>query len=248
MNCEKCQELLSDYLDGTLDGRDRATLGAHLDDCMSCADVRSELADIVGVAYETRGELIAPPNERAMWLRIRNTIESEDSFRHATVAASNARQARAGFLPRLFNKRWELTLPQMATSVAAIAVAVALVTTLGVQHLMSASTVSADRDARAAGVEQQQQRAVMLNGAYPQTYLEPQQANITYWQGRVEQRKANWNPRMRDSFERSVSVLDDAVNESLGELRQNPHDEVAEEMLNSALRDKIELLREFGDQ
>ena len=53
---------------------------------------------------------------------------------------------------------------------------------------------------------------------------------------------------MRASFERSVGVLDQAVNESLADLQQNPHDEVAEEMLNSALQDKIELLKEFGEQ
>ncbi len=246
MNCGKCQELLSDFLDGTLNGTDQAMLGAHLDDCMSCADVRSELAEIVGFAQETRGELVSPPNERAMWLRIRNTIESEDSFRHATVSNARVEQPQAGFLSRLFNKRWELTLPQMATSVAAIAVAVALVTTLGVQRLTNNVAVRSDNDAR-SGIQQQQGDA-MLVGSYPHSYVEPQQANINYWQGRVQQRKANWNPRMRDSFERSLVALDEAVNESLGELRQNPHDEVAEEMLNSALRDKMELLREFGDQ
>jgi hypothetical protein len=53
---------------------------------------------------------------------------------------------------------------------------------------------------------------------------------------------------MRASFDRSISVLDESVNDSLTDLRQNPHDEVAEEMLHSALRDKIELLREFGEQ
>ena len=38
-----------------------------------------------------------------------------------------------------------------------------------------------------------------------------------------------------------------AVNNSLAELRKNPHDEVSEEMLNSALNDKMALLREFSD-
>jgi hypothetical protein len=64
----------------------------------------------------------------------------------------------------------------------------------------------------------------------------------------VQARKASWNPRMRASFDRSVHVLDETVSDSLNDLRQNPHDEIAEEMLNSALRDKIELMREFGEQ
>ena len=71
---------------------------------------------------------------------------------------------------------------------------------------------------------------------------------MRYWQQRVEARKASWNPRMRASFDRSLNVLDQTVNDSLDDLRQNPHDEVAEEMLNSALHDKIELLKEFGEQ
>ena len=52
---------------------------------------------------------------------------------------------------------------------------------------------------------------------------------------------------MREAFERNMNVIDQAVNYSRDELRRNPHDEVSEEMLNSALSDKMELLREFAD-
>ena len=45
---------------------------------------------------------------------------------------------------------------------------------------------------------------------------------------------------MRDSFERSLGVIDQAVVNSLDELKTNPHDEVSEEMLNSALRDRMD--------
>jgi hypothetical protein len=37
------------------------------------------------------------------------------------------------------------------------------------------------------------------------------------------------------------------VAEQEKQLQVNPHDEVSEEMLNSALSDKMELLREFAD-
>ncbi len=91
-------------------------------------------------------------------------------------------------------------------------------------------------------------RRVVSQDLYPATYLEPHEPSLHYWEQRVAARKASWNPRMRASFERSVMVLDQTVSESLDDLRQNPHDEVAEEVLNAALRDKIELLREFGEQ
>lgn len=242
MNCEKCQELLSDYLDGALPHGERARVAAHLGGCPACAEVREELRDIVASARASREQLTAPADSQALWLRIREAVEQEESFAPAAVAApSRARAARAGFWARLLEKRWEFSLPQLASGVAALVVAVAALTAAGVQF------VSAGR-----GGEGIKGRNV-ANEATParfrtETYLQPHQASLQYWQRRVEQRKASWNPRMRESFDRSVSVLDEAMNESMGELERNPHDEVAEQMLNSALRDKIELLREFGEQ
>jgi hypothetical protein len=63
---------------------------------------------------------------------------------------------------------------------------------------------------------------------------------------RVEQRKTRWNPRLREAFERNLSVIDAAVNDSLQQLDATPHDVVSEEALDAAMRDKKELLREFA--
>ncbi|MGI8565420.1 MAG: anti-sigma factor family protein [Pyrinomonadaceae bacterium] len=94
MNCDKCQELLSDFIDGTLTGEDRILFDSHLVDCLSCVGVREEMRSIVGVARETREHYAAPPNERAMWLRIRKTIEVElDTNRPAKAAANSARDS-----------------------------------------------------------------------------------------------------------------------------------------------------------
>src|SRR5918997_238227 len=90
MNCEKCSELLGDFLDGTLAGEDRALLGAHLDECLGCACVRDEIRAIVSVAAESREHLVAPPNERALWLRVRNTIEAELTAQQRAVAAASS--------------------------------------------------------------------------------------------------------------------------------------------------------------
>lgn len=236
MNCEKCQDLLSDYLDGSLGFAERRSVGAHLEACPECALARDELRSIVFFARESREQLTAPPDERALWLRIRGQIEHEESL---AAAASAGARVRESVWSRLFSRRWEFTLPQLASGVAALAVAVAFVTTLGVQYLTPA------RGGDGAGVGKGRGVARMN---YPQAYLQPHEASLQYWQQRVEQQKASWNPRMRQSFDRSVSVLDEAVTESLGELQRNPHDEVAEQMLNAALRDKIELMREFGEQ
>jgi hypothetical protein len=230
MNCEKCQEQLGDFLDGTLGHAEHASVSAHLAACDECAAAREEFNSILAAARDAHEYLYAPADERALWLRVRDAVESEG---RPTVAA-----ARGGFWSRLLNARLELTLPQLATGVAAIVVSVAFVTAVGLRYTGPASAPGADRAVR----------RVVSDDLYPSAYVEPHEASLRYWEQRVEARKASWNPRMRASYDRSVMVLDQTVNDSLADLRENPHDEVAEEMLNSALRDKIELMREFGEQ
>jgi anti-sigma factor RsiW len=232
MNCEKCQEQLGDFLDGTLGHAEHAAASAHLAACSDCADAREEFNAILAAARDAREYLYAPSDERALGLRVRNSVEGE---RRAKTAAAS----RGGFWSRLLNARLELSLPQLAGGVAALAVSVAFVTAVGLRYSNPAANAPrADRTVR----------RVVSDEFYPSTYVAPQEASLRYWQQRVEARKASWNPRMRASFERSVTVLDKTVEESLADLRDNPHDEIAEEMLNSALRDKMELMREFGEQ
>ena len=77
MNCEKCQALLSDFLDGTLTGEARVLLGRHLEACPTCTAVRDDLSAIVTTARAAHDYSIAPPSSHALWLRISNTIEAE---------------------------------------------------------------------------------------------------------------------------------------------------------------------------
>ena len=74
-----------------------------------------------------------------------------------------------------------------------------------------------------------------------------QQQVIAYWNDRVELNKARWSQQTRETFDRNMSVIDAAVNDSMSQLKQNPHDEVSEEILNGALSDKVALLKEFSD-
>ena len=233
MNCEKCQELLSEFLDGTLGHSEHTAVGAHLAACAACDAARQDFHAIIAVAREARGQLFAPTDERALWLRVREEVEADSRPVRAASAA-----AGEGFWSRLFGRRFELSLPQLAAGAAALVVAVASVTALGVRYASAPEPVGRD-----AAV-----RRVVSDDLYPRTYLEQHEASLRYWEQRVAARKASWNPRMRASFDRSVYVLDQSVSDSLDELRQNPHDEMAEETLNVALREKIELLREFGEQ
>ncbi|MDT7603197.1 MAG: putative zinc-finger [Acidobacteriota bacterium] len=230
MNCEKCHELLSDFLDGTLSGDARAQLSRHLGECLSCASVRDELAAVVTAAHESREYLVAPPDERAMWLRIRNTIETDARTRETAHAARESEAPGQSVWARLTGKRWALSLPQLATVAAGIAMSVSLVTAFGMRALLTRQA----NEPRPRIARQQLQN--------PNDAL-----MIEYLKQRVEQRRTRWDPRMRATFDQNMSVIDETVNEMMKELDERPHDEVSEETLNAAVRDKIELLKEFSE-
>src|SRR5215217_4905278 len=101
MNCEKCQELLSEFLDGTLGHSEHAAVGAKLASCVACDAARADFHAIIAVARDARGQLFAPPDERALWLRVREEVEAESR------PARAARAAAGGFWARLFGQRFE---------------------------------------------------------------------------------------------------------------------------------------------
>jgi len=235
MNCEKCRDLLSEFVDGSLGREDYTTFSAHLDECLECADVRNDLNSIVSFCRENRGQYEAPPNERALWLRIRNLIEGETAQNNLGAPAKK----RAGWLSGAGHRSWELTLPQLAAAVAGIVIVVALTTVVGLR--------SFGGKVFGPGVSSSQHISLTGKREDPADRIWQQQQAIKYWNDRIELNKVRWSPQMRETFDRNLKVIDQAVNNSLAELQKNPHDEVSEEMLNSALSDKMNLLREFSD-
>jgi hypothetical protein len=228
MNCETCQELIHDLIDGSISQTDEFTLNTHLKQCLDCDSVRQDLTSIVGFCRTQRGQYEAPPNERALWLRIRNVIEAEIPSRIAATPAP-----RRSFLDRLMGHTWELSLPQLATSAVAIVLLVSLATVVGLRR-WGGYGVPATVTQVAASNENDQ-------------VWQRQQQVISYWNQRIEVNKVRWSPEMRATFDRNMKFIDEAVANALEDLKRNPHDEVSEQMLNEALNDKLTLLQDFSD-
>lgn len=253
MNCNECENLIGDFLDGALAHEDQSLLSAHLEECLSCAGVHNELRMIVMVAHNEREYFVAPPNAQALWLRIRDVVEIDDYPPAQTPdirrVAQRSMTANESSWSRLWNKRWELSLPQMTAALASLVVAVALITALGLQTVRNFG--GANDPTTIAGSNG------FVNGSSGQTsattrlsvddLLRQQQADIEYWNQRIEQRSARWSPQLRETFQRTISVVDQAVDESINELRANPGDEASSEMLNVALENKTELMRQFAE-
>jgi hypothetical protein len=227
MNCETCQELIHDLIDGSITQRDEFTLNTHLKECLDCDSVRQDLTAIIGFCRTQRGLYEAPPNEQALWLRIRNSIEAENPAR-VTVTS----EPQPSFFGRLMGHTWELSFPQLAASTAAIVLLVSLATMVGLRRWGNSAVPTPSAQAEASNIDDRfgQRRQV-----------------IDYWNQRVELNKARWSPEMRETFERNMKVIDQAVADSLNDLNRNPHDEVSEQMLNESLNDKLALLKEFSD-
>lgn len=228
MNCEQCQELIHELLDGKISSGDEFQLNTHLKQCLDCESVQQDLASIVTFCQTHRYEYEAPPNEHALWLRIRNVVEAETAGR----TAGNP-ERRPSFLGRLMNHTWELSFPQLAASTAAIVLLVSLTTVVGLRRWDN------NEEVRPAPV---QVEASNVNERVWQ-----RQQVINYWNQRIELNKVRWSAEMRETFDRNMRVIDEAVANSLRELNRNPHDEVSEQMLNEALNDKLAMLKEFSD-
>jgi len=226
MNCKKCQELIHDLVDGTISRGDELSLNTHLQECLDCEGVRQDLSSILNFCRSHRGEYEAPPNPQALWLRIRNVVEA------GNISAGAGSQApRKSFLGGLLDRSWELSLPQLGASAAAIILCVSLATVVGVRRWGTTEpSVSISSDASNINDRVWQRQQV-----------------INYWNQRVELNKVRWSQEMRETFERNLKVIDAAVSQSLNELNRNPHDEISEQMLNESLNDKLALLKEFSD-
>jgi len=233
MNCDKCEDLISDFLDGALSQEDQTMLNSHLEECLGCASVRADLQSLVGFCHTQRGQYSAPPNEKALWLRIRNVIEAEASTGTAAPAP-----ASRNFWTNWLSRSWELSFPQLAASAAVIVLVVSLSTAVGLRRWQSGATASTRPG---EGTDP------IVSATNVRNRASMQQQSIAYWNQKVEFNKARWSPQMRETFDRNLKVIDEAVNDSFESLSRNPHDEVSEEMLNAALNEKLSLLKEFAE-
>jgi len=232
MNCEQYQDVLSDFIDGSVAPEDHNSVAAHLSLCGVCTEARNDLGAIVGFYQEHRGEYDAVPNERALWLRISNMIEME-----SPNVSRKAIPGNAGWWFRLMNRSWQLSFPQLAAAATAIIILVSISTVAGLRGF---NLTGGGSGPMTAGL------TLPSTGGDVKERFRQQEQVIAYWNERVELNKARWNPQMRETFDKNMGVIDSAVNDSMRQLTQNPHDEVSEEILNAALNDKVELLKEFA--
>lgn len=236
MNCENCQESISLYLDNELDAPTAAQMRAHLAMCQECAKMCEDFAMILDFCDLDETDYSLPPNSKALWCRINNIIETEISATEKTPVTEPEKTAR----------RWQFSFGQVFASILGIALVSSLLTVVGIKNY-SAGDDSAtntpsvfDRALSKVGLVETAQQT-------RENRIKEQQAAIEYWNQRVAVKRANWDNYLREAFDRNLNEINQVVFEYDRILQENPQDDLTNEMLDSALGEKMALLREFSE-
>lgn len=210
----------------------------HIALCPWCAKVCEDMASILDLCHSEDPAELLPPNSQALWCRINNIIESEIKPE----------------LPQHPPKRrlWQLSFAQLTSAVLGIAVISSLLTFIGIRNY-SKPPQSDDLTTRSSETQTTFEKIAGKLG-FVETpeeararRIREQQAVIDYWNQRVQARRAMWDKNVREAFDRNLNEIDQAVSEYTLILQRDPQDDLSGEMLDSALNDKIDLLREFSD-
>ncbi len=249
MNCEQCQELISLFLDNELEESGSLNVRRHLAICAECAKVCEEFAMILDFCAldDAAEEVCLPPNSKALWCRINNIIESEIE----PEAVLQKEAVKTGFLSRFRQNSLRFSFSQVLLLVVGIGLLSSLLTVVGFTNYKAqeGDFASNSSSAQPTVFERVLGKVGLIETPEQvrERRLKQQQAAIDYWNKRVEGRCVNWNNHLRQAFDRNLNEINQVVFEYSNILQENPHDESSDEMLDSALNEKVELLREFSD-
>lgn len=220
MVCKQCQELLSEYIDGALELGEQVNIERHLCDCEPCRAVRDDFLQIVHFSQQ----LPVQSPSTALWPRISSDLaELKPNFWTRSL------RWLASFRTLNFN----FSVPQLIAGAAALAIIVSI----GV--IASRRENGPQLSATAA--------RLTLSDVQPlsQTDLHQLEKQISELTDAVQQRKQSWDPELRTAFERNLLYIDQSLVECRHQLKDNPADNVSQELMLNAYREKVRLLEGF---
>jgi anti-sigma-K factor RskA len=225
MVCRESQQLLSDYIDGLLELGEQTRVEGHLADCEPCRAVRDDLLQIVHFSHQLPE--LAPST--ALWSRIEGELAREQP---ATTAA----RVRVWW-GRLREQHFNLTLPQLAASAAGLVIMLSI----GIIAFRHDSPLSPDLANSNPSANPMMRDVSRLSKA---EYASIEQ-QIDRLSASIEDKKGEWNPELRDVYERNLLYVNQSLAECRHQLSDNPADDTAQELMLNAYREKVRLLEGF---
>jgi uncharacterized protein YukE len=250
MNCDQCKEQVSAFLDNELDDANSATVQSHIAVCADCAKVCEDFAMILDFCVEEdEFDPILTPNSNALWCRINNIIETEVKSELDKEKAEEIPEKR-GFVSGVWKNSWQMSFGQVFASILGIALISSLLTIVGIRNYSSTPENLPEDVTVSESIFQKVMGRIGLVETPIQARarkLEEQQKVIDYWNQRVELRRQGWNGQVRETFDRNLKEINQVVFEYNSILEKNPQDNLSSEMLNEAMKEKMDLLRAFSE-
>lgn len=223
MICKQCQELISDYIDGLLELGEQVKIERHLADCEPCRAVRDDLLQIVHFSQKLPER--APSS--SLWARIESDIAEDQP---------SGFFARAGaWWNQLKYRNFSLSIPQLVASAAALAIIISVSVVIVRRGSTQSNMMTAN--ATMAGAND------MSRLSNPD--LQQLEQQIDMLSESIEQRKNGWNTELRAAFDRNMYYINQSLAECKHQLKENPSDDVSQELMLNAYREKVRLLEGF---
>lgn len=228
MVCQQCQELISDYIDGTLELGEQTKMEHHLADCEGCRAMRDDLLQVVHFSKQL--PLHTPSS--AIWARIETDLEAQRPRSSWSRAAA--------WWTRVQNRYLRLSIPQLA----AASVALAIVVSIGVMFARQNTTDFTNQFAASQPEVPPLTRNLLSNPQDAEAISQIEQ-RIDQLAQTVEQRKVAWTPELRQTFDRNMIHVDQTLIECRHQLSNHPADKISQDLMLNAYREKVRLLEGF---
>jgi hypothetical protein len=216
LTCDELDALLPDYLDGALESGTRATVEEHARSCARCEALIGDLSALVRDA-RALPDLVPP---RDLWAGIEARIQAP------VVSLPAARMAA----PR---PRWRTTAWLGAAAAALIAATAGITYTVAMHQAREQGRLAMAPPGATAPVTNV--AVLPVERVYDQ--------EIARLQHILRERRSTLDSGTVAVIERNLRIIDAAIEQSRAALEKDPASGLLNDQLNSALTQKVELLR-----
>ena len=217
MSCQDYEVQIGEYVDGAMDEAERASFESHLSMCASCRAVVADFT-VIRAASLSLEPRVPPPH---VWHKVSAAIDAE---------------------PKPFfgmgGTWWRAFAP-----VAAMAILVSSLTWTAAQLTMAPRTTTEAQLTSAAGqLPGTPSEPVSIEAQYQ--LAERDLTNTIEGLERIADDRSALDMETADVLKANMTVLDGAIGESREALKKEPENDVAQESLFEALRNKVALLQD----
>ncbi|MFB3852877.1 MAG: anti-sigma factor [Vicinamibacterales bacterium] len=223
MSCEDKHEVVSEYVDLTLDPEARRRFEGHLEGCEECRSLVRDLARIRDAA----SSLATPKPPGRVWAGIAREIAAEQE------AMSTAARARSGRRAFSWLEQWTLgPLPALAAAVLVLAAIAG--------YVYWPTRAPAAETAVHPGADELVQ-SVRNDLELAEKHYENAIAGLEKIR---ESGRGTLDPQVAETLDLNLAVIDKAIADSRAALASQPGSQLARDTLFEAFRRKVSLLQD----